>query len=140
MKNILVYIICMIALICICGCDKRQEMLTAIMEADKVTLNVRGTIVFSYDETTCQLAYNTERNEYRAMTDDMSSWFVLKTQARMTTLDQEFVADLVYKTSKDKDEKSEKNRTFRIIKIDNSSGLVWLNCSSRNINMVVRVF
>ena len=140
MKNILVYIICMIALICIWGCDKRPEMLTAIMEADKVTLNVRGTIVFSYDETTCQLAYNTERNEYRAMTDDMSSWFVLKTQARMTTLDQEFVADLVYKTSKDKDEKSEKNRTFRIIKIDNSSGLVWLNCSSRNINMVVRVF
>lgn len=140
MKNILVYIIGMIALICICGCDKRQEMLTAIMEADQVTLNVRGTIVFSYDETTCQLAYNTERNEYRAMTDDMSSWFVLKTQTRMTTLDQEFVADLVYKMSKDKDEKSEKNRTFRIIKIDNSSGLVWLNCSSRNINMVVRVF
>ena len=112
----------------------------AIVGTNKVTLNVRGTIVFSYDEVTCQLAYNTERDEYRAMTDDMSNWFVLKTKARMTTLDQEFVADLVYKMSNDKDEKSEKNRTFRIIKIDNDSGLVWLNCSSRNINMVVRVF
>ena len=140
MKNLSIYISGIIALICICGCDKRQEMQEAIMGTHNVLLNVRGTTVFSYDENKCQLAYNTERNEYRAMADDMSSWFVLKTQARMTTLDQEFDADLVYKTSKDKDEKSEKNRTFRIIKIDNSSGLVWLNCSSRNINMVVRVF
>ena len=140
MKNLLVYISGIIALICICGCNKRQEMMEAIVGTNKVTLNVRGTIVFSYDEATCQLAYNTERDEYRAMTDDMSNWFVLKTKARMTTLDQEFVADLVYKVSNDKDEKSEKNRTFRIIKIDNDSGLVWLNCSSRNINMVVRVF
>ena len=140
MKNLLVYISGILALICICGCDKRQEMQAAIMETDKVTLNVRGTTVFSYDENKCQLAYNTERNEYRAMADDMSSWFVLKTQARMTTLDQEFDADLVYRNPKDKNEKAEKNRVFRIIKIDNESGLVWLNCSSRNINMVVRVF
>jgi hypothetical protein len=63
---------------------------------------------------------------------------VLRAYQTLSSLGQEFSADLRYTESGK--EKSEKDLTFRIEKISNSEGLVWLWCSSDNIGLVIKVF
>jgi hypothetical protein len=122
---------------CVCGCNQ-FDVEEVLLVRDDVSLTVKGEPVFVYEPDNCQTAYNSERNEYRAMTDDLSRYFVLRADQTLSDIGQEFSADLIYKT--DKKEKTEKSLTFKIEKISNADGLVWLWCSSRNIGLVIRVF
>ena len=137
MKRIALYILSLLAFVCVCGCN-RYDVEDVLLTRGDVSLTIKGEPVFVYDQNTCQAAYNSEKNEYRAMTDDMTKYFVLRANQTLSDIDQEFLADLTYTT--DRKEKVEKGLTFKIEKISNSEGLVWLWCSSRNIGLVIKVF
>ena len=102
------------------------------------TRDNQNCIVSIYDEDKCQLAYNTERNEYRAMKDDMSEYFTLKAYQKLTSINQEFTADLTYTVSGDA--KTKKGLTFKIEKISNESGLIWVWCKDGGIGAVIKLF
>jgi hypothetical protein len=108
------------------------------MSRDDVSLTIEGLPVFVYNEDKCQLAYNTERNEYRAMTDDMTDYFILKANQKLTTIDQQFTADLTYTTSGSPT--TLKELSFTIEKISNESGLVWVWCKEYAIGIVAKLF
>ena len=137
MKKAVLYICSLLTLICVCSCNP-YDVEEILLTRDDVSLTIKGNPIFVYYSDNCQVAYNSEKNEYRAMTDDMTKYFVLKANQTLSDIGQEFSADLTYTT--DRKEKVEKNLTFKIEKISNVQGLVWLWCSSRNIGLVIRVF
>lgn len=137
MKRFALYILAFAALTLAHSCSpyKIDEIL---MSRDDVSLTIEGLPVFVYNEDKCQLAYNTERNEYRAMTDDMTDYFILKANQKLTTIDQQFTADLTYTTSGSPTTLTE--LSFTIEKISNESGLVWVWCKEYAIGIVAKLF
>ncbi len=119
------------------GCNQ-YDVNEVLMGMDEISLTVKGNQVFVFDADACQYAYNYGRNEYRTMTDDASGYFVLRTHEKPSYKGQEFVADLTY-TYGDK-VKSQTGQTFRIEKVDEQRGMVWLWCKSRSIGLVIRLF
>ena len=95
MNRIALYIA---AVVCLCGCSQ-YKMEEVLMVRDDVSLTIKGDPVFVYDADNCQVAYNSKRNEYRAMTDDMTQYFVLKASQTLSHMGQEFSADLTYKAA-----------------------------------------
>ena len=137
MNRFALYVLAFAALTLAHSCSpyKIDEIL---MSRDDVSLTIEGLPVFVYNEDKCQLAYNTERNEYRAMTDDMTDYFILKANQKLTTIDQQFTADLTYTTSGSPT--TLKELSFTIEKISNESGLVWVWCKEYAIGIVAKLF
>lgn len=137
MKRFTAYVYVLIALACACGCNQ-YDIDEILISRDEVSLTVKGEPVFLFEPDNCQVAYNNERNEYRAMTDDMSDYFVLKAHEKLSHIAQEFTADLTYTLPNRV--KKESGLVFTIEKISNDDGLVWLWCADKSIGLVVRVF
>jgi hypothetical protein len=137
MKKILKYM-AVLAAVLLMGSCMQYDVTEVLLSRNDISLTVKGNPVFVYQSDNCQVAYNTKRNEYQAMNDDGSEYYVLRAYQTLSSLGQEFSADLRYTESGK--EKSEKDLTFRIEKISNSEGLVWLWCSSDNIGLVIKVF
>ena len=72
------------------------------------------------------------------MTDDMTDYFILKANQKLTDVDQQFTADLIYTTSGSAN--TLENLTFTIEKISKESGLVWVWCKDNAIGAVVKLF
>lgn len=137
MKRFALYVLAFAALTLAHSCSP-YEIDEILMSRDDVSLTIEGLPVFVYNEDKCQLAYNTERNEYRAMTDDMTDYFILKANQKLTTIDQQFTADLTYTTSGSPT--TLKELSFTIEKISNESGLVWVWCKEYAIGIVAKLF
>ena len=137
MKKILKYM-AVLAAVLLMGSCMQYDVTEVLLSRNDISLTVKGNPVFVYQPDNCQVAFNTKRNEYQAMNDDGSEYYVLRAYQTLSSLGQEFSADLRYTESGK--EKSEKDLTFRIEKISNSEGLVWLWCSSDNIGIVIKVF
>lgn len=118
------------------GCvDEVDEVL---MQKETVSLVVRGMVIFDYKGSTCQMAYNAQRCEFRVMDDDMAHYFALKCNADLSDEGQEVTADLRYTTASDV--KVERDLTFKVEKKEPSTGMFWLWCRSRKIGVVIRKF
>ena len=137
MKRTLIYIYAFAVVLGLGGCA-RYDVTEVLLDRNDISLTVKGSAVFVYNSDKCQVAYNSERNEYRAMTDDASKYFVLEAHERLSSVGQELQADLKYTT--ERKTKSETDLTFTIEKISDSEGLVWLWCSSRKIGLVIKAF
>ena len=137
MKKFALYILAFaaIALLHSCSPYKIDEIL---ISRNDVSLTIEGVPVFVFNDDKCQVAFNTERNEYRAMTDDMTDYFILKANQKLTDVDQQFTADLIYTTSGSANKLE--NLTFTIEKISKESGLVWVWCKDNAIGAVVKLF
>lgn len=136
MRRIVTYIMAAAIVAGLAGC-RQFDVDEILLEQEAVSLTIKGEPVFVYDENKCQLACNWNRNEFRAMTDDMSDYFILRAHQQLSDLGQEFTADLIYTTASNVRE--ETGLTFTIEKIQNGSGLIWLWCSSKKIGVVVRM-
>lgn len=137
LKNIVSCLVPLTLLLCIAGCTQ-YDVTEVLLSRNDISLTMKGNTIFVYDPDCCQVAYNTDKNQYWSMKDDESEYFILQAHQSLSSLGQEFTADLRYTESGK--EKSEKDLTFRIEKISNSEGLVWLWCSSDNIGLLIRVF
>ena len=89
----------------------------------------------SFDENTCQLGYNSARNEYRVYDENLANWYILKCSAQPTSEGQIVKADLEYTT--EKDVKSLTDLEFSVEKTS-SDGLVWLWNKERKIGIIIK--
>ena len=137
MKKYIAYIWGLVVFASLTGCNP-YDVEEILISRDDVSLTIKGELIFVYDEGTCQMAYNADRYECRAMNDDVTQYFVLKAHERMTHAFQEFTADLTYTYMGNV--VAEKDLLFRIEKIDNSIGFAWLWCSDAAIGIVVKLF
>ena len=62
------------------GCI-RDRLLPAFVGKDGVRLEIAGVPQFVYEENGCQMAFNAEKREFRAHTDNMSDYFCVTLNA-----------------------------------------------------------
>lgn len=137
MKKFITYVLGLIVMAGLSGCNP-YDVEEILISREDVSLTIKGEPIFVYNDGTCQVAYNADRYECRAMTDDVTQYFIVKAHERMTHAFQEFTADLTYTYAGNV--VSEKDLLFRIEKINNSTGLVWLWCKDSAIGVVVKLF
>ena len=122
------------ALLLLAGCqDERQR--AAFCEIEGVRLLVGGSIAFSYEPNSCQLAFSRDLREFRAYTDTMSDFFVATFSAVPSVPEQRLTADLVWTT--EREVLKRKNLTLEVVRLEGD--MVWLWSASGRIGLVVRI-
>ena len=106
-----------------------------LLVREDISLSVREQVLMSFDENTCQLGYNSARNEYRVYDESLADWYILRCSAQPTSEGQTVKADLEYTT--EKDVKSLTDLEFSVEKTS-SDGLVWLWNKERKIGIVIK--
>jgi hypothetical protein len=66
----------------------------------------------------------------------MANYFVFKTDSDLSDLGQEVTAELEYTTTDDV--VVEQGLVFKVERLDQSTGMIWLWCNARKIGVVVR--
>lgn len=118
------------------GCEPPYIVDEILLQEDKVSLVQRGVLIFEYEGNTCQLSYNADRHEFRAMDDDMAHYFILTCDADISDVGQQVIAKLKYTT--DTDIIEQEGLTFRVEKMDQSSDMFWLWSNDAKFGVVVR--
>lgn len=122
------------ALLLLASCqDERQR--AAFCEIEGVRLLVGGSIAFSYEPNSCQLAFSRDLREFRAYTDTMSDFFVATFSAVPSVPEQRLTADLVWTT--EREVLKRKNLTLEVVRLEGD--MVWLWSASGRIGLVVRI-
>jgi len=136
MKRILCIVLAVLAA---ASCHETREVPDpALLETSSVCLRVKGKILFTYDENTCQMAWNADTHGFRAGDDEMASYFILRCAEQPREEGQEISADVSWKT--DGSLRSRSKVTFQVAKTDLATGQVWLWAPSEQIGAVIRIF
>ena len=127
-------VILLLCLMALTGCqDERQR--AAFCENEGVRLLVGGSIAFSYESNTCQLAFSREMREFRAYTDTMSDFFVASFSQIPVTLGQRMTANLTWTT--ERAVLTRKNLTLEVVRLEGD--MVWLWSDAGRIGLTVRI-
>lgn len=125
----------LLALLLLGGC-RTSEMDPGMLASDTISLMVKGKTVFTLPEKEGQLGYNQQRKEFRAGTDDMTSFFVLRCEPLPTSEGQVITGSLRW--SEGETVRTRNNLSFRVEKYEDT-GLVWLWCAKDKTGAVVKV-
>lgn len=126
-------IILTIATICSCAGLQPEEILLPRTEA---SLTIKEEVLMEFDPATCQIGYNSERNEFRLVNDKLSDWFIFISDAAPTNVGQEVKASLEYTSLSNI--KTLSDLTFSIEKTA-PDGTVWLWNKDKKIGIVIKV-
>lgn len=107
-----------------------------LLSRSDISLTMKGELEMTFDENTCQLGYNTGRNEFRVYDEKLANWFVLRCSAKPTSEGQKITADLEYTTADDV--KTLTGLEFTV-EDTNSDGFIWLWNRDKKIGVVVKV-
>ena len=110
-------------------------MRNAFCDNDEIRLLVGGTIAFTYDPNTCQLAFSRDLKEFRAHTDNMSDFYVATFSQVPSELGQRLSADLVWTT--EREVLSRKNLTLEVVRLEGDECWLWSNAG--RIGLPVRL-
>lgn len=100
-----------------------------------VRLEIDGAAVFTYDAPTCQLSYNEQHREFRAMNDTMLDYFCITLTAIPQREGDTAVAAIVWSTPDG--EHSRNDITLEARRIEGN--VIWLCDGRRHTAAVVRV-
>lgn len=114
-----------------CGLDVDEVLL----QRNDISLTIKGEPQMSFNENTCQLGYNTDRNEFRVYDEKLANWFIVSCSVRPTSEGQEVTADLEYTTPKDT--KRLHDLELEVMKVS-TDGLVWMWENDKKIGIVVK--
>lgn len=119
----------------ISGCQGIQPDEVLLPRTD-ISLTVKGEDKMVYDEATCQIGYNTDRNEFRMVDDKLTNWMIFRCDATPREVGQQVKADLEYTVSDSSPKLT--GLSFTVKKADDS-GMVWLWNEDRKIGIVIKV-
>lgn len=117
------------------GCN-RDGFSKADLEIKDVCLKVKGEEVFSYIPYATQLSLNRGRKEFRAGTDTMSDYFLLKMSELPREHGQVFTGSLQWTTADDVVTRT--GLSFKVEKVGDD-GTVWLWCAAQKITVVMKL-
>lgn len=127
-------VILLLSLLALTGCqDERQR--AAFCENEGVRLLVGGSIAFSYEPNTCQLAFSRDRREFRAFTDSMSDFFLATFSRMPDSMGQRLTASLTWTT--EREVLTRKNLTLEVVRLEGD--MVWLWSDAGRIGLTVRI-
>ncbi len=113
----------------------RHDVDEVLLGRSDISLTIKDELLVSFNENTCQLGYNTDRNEFRVYDEKFANWFILKCSAAPTSEGQKIKADLEYTT--DKDVKSLTGLELSVVKTS-PEGLIWLWEDEKKIGIIIK--
>lgn len=128
--RIILTISCLMCIAC-----TRSSSLTPFVSDDTVRLEIDGREVFVYDEAFCQLSYNEQRMEFRAMTDTMLDYFCITLDEIPARVGNKANATIVWSTPDGERSREEITLEAKRIKGD----IIWLADGKLYTAAVVRV-
>lgn len=90
----------------------------------------------AFDPATCQIGYNSERNEFRLVDNKISDWVIFRSDAVPTDVGQKVKASLEY-TSRS-NIKTMTDLTFSVEKTA-TDGTTWLWNKDKKIGIIIKV-
>ena len=90
----------------------------------------------AFDPATCQIGYNSERNEFRLVDNKVSDWVIFRSDAVPTDVGQKVKASLEY-TSRS-NIKTMTDLTFSVEKTA-PDGTTWLWNKDKKIGIIIKV-
>lgn len=127
MKRIFLLILAFAAVSC-----NRFDVDEILLLRNDVSLTWKGEEQFSNAPVLCQMGFNASRNEFRAQTDNLSSWFVIRCSEMPIAEGDEIEADISWTGAKDT--RSMKGLEFKVKKVT-SDGMIWMWCKSAKIGV-----
>ena len=127
-------IILLLSLLALTGCQD-ERLRNAFCENEGVRLLVGGSIAFSYEPNSCQLAFSRDLREFRAYTDTMSDFFVATFSQVPSALEQRLTADLTWTT--EREVLTRKNLTLEVARLEGDE--FWLWSTAGRIGVTVRI-
>lgn len=127
-------IIALASLIMLCSCNGNVD-LPMFVEDDCVRLVFGRTEPFRFNPLSCQLAFNRDRCEFRAHTDNMSDFFIAKFDSVPEHENQEVVATVIWTT--DASVETRKNVTLKVVGLEGDK--VWLWGESARLAMTIQI-
>ena len=124
----------LLLLLALAGC-RDDRLQSAFVEQEGVRLLVGGTIAFTYEPNTCQMAFSRDLKEFRAHTDNMSDFFVADFSEVPSELGQRLSADLVWTT--EREVLTRKNLTLEVVRIEGEE--FWLWSTTGRIGLTVKI-
>lgn len=107
-----------------------------LLPRTEISLTIKGDMIMEYDPATCQIGYNSERNEFRLVNDKISNWFILRTGAVPADAGQEINASLEYTSQSSI--KTLNDLSFRVEKTA-PDGTVWLWNKDKKIGIIIKL-
>ena len=106
-----------------------------LLPRSEVSLTVKEEVVMAFDPATCQIGYNSERNEFRLVDNKVSDWVIFRSDAVPTDVGQKVKASLEY-TSRS-NIKTMTDLTFSVEKTA-PDGTTWLWNKDKQICIVIK--
>lgn len=122
-----------LAAVCLTSC--MYDVDEILLSRSDISLTIKGELKMAFDENTCQLGYNTERNEFRVYDEKLADYFIVRCSAKPDSEGQKLTVDLEYTTQTDV--KTMKGLAFEVRKIS-SDGMIWLWENDRKTGIVVK--
>lgn len=122
-----------LAIISSCTCLQPEEVL---LPRTEVSLTIKEDVQMAFDPATCQIGYNSERNEFRLVNDKLSNWVIFRSDAVPSDVGQVVKATLEY-TSQNNTKKLE-GLAFSVEKTA-PDGTVWLWNKDKKIGMIIKI-
>ena len=107
-----------------------------LLPRTEISLTIKGETIMELDPATCQIAYNSERNEFRLASDNLSDWLIFKSNATPTDAGQEVMASLEYTSQSNI--KRLTDLTFSVEKTA-PDGTTWLWNKEKKIGIIIKV-
>lgn len=124
-----------LTLISIVGCVGPQPD-EILLPRTEISLTIKGEAAMEFIPATCQIGYNSERNEFRLVDNNLSDWVIFRSDAAPTDVGQKVKASLEYTSQNSV--KTLRDLTFSVEKTS-PEGLVWLWNKDKKIGIIIKV-
>ncbi len=128
-------IITLIVCALLCASCIHSTPMEPFLADDTVRLEIDGKPVFTYDDTTCQLSYNEQHREFRAMNDTMLDYFCITLTSIPVREGDTAVAAITWSTSGGEQSRNDITLEAKRIKGD----VIWLSNGNWHTAAVVNI-
>lgn len=124
-----------LTLILITGCVGPQPD-EVLLPRTEISLTIKGETIMELDPATCQIAYNSDKNEFRLVKDNISDWLIFKSSATPRNVGQEVMASLEYTS-----QSNIKRLTDLAFSVEKTApdGTTWLWNKEKKIGIIIKV-
>lgn len=133
MKRLLIIIS---AAMMLAACHKDSGFDKAQIADPTPRLCVKKKEAFRYDGLKCQMSFNKSLRQFRAGTDTMSDYFIVKMSAVPQSAGQIITADLEWTTPTGVN--SQSGVSFEVVQVDSGNN-AWLWSSRQDLSVVIKV-